>query len=242
VAFDVLQYREEYRRTRVQSWYRGRVHFLGCNLMLGGMAAGLLSQIHHWGAAEWCMVPLAFLYSNVMEYWAHRIPLHVPTPGLKVAYKAHGIQHHRFYTAEHMAAETPLDWHVVLFHPISYLGFIGILGGPPGLAIWAYLGAGPALAFETAALLYFLTYEWMHLIYHLPQSSLLGRIPGMAYLREHHLRHHDMRLMSKWNFNITFPIFDRVFGTTFHGLESKLAAGQPEAVEGGSTTLGANAN
>jgi sterol desaturase/sphingolipid hydroxylase (fatty acid hydroxylase superfamily) len=238
VAFDVVSYREEYRRTRIQSWYAGPTHFLGCNLMLGSMAAGLIALNPHWGLAAWCMVPVAFIYSNLMEYWAHRIPLHVPTPGIKQAYKAHGIQHHRFYTAEHMAADTPRDWHVVLFHPISYLGFIIFLGGPPGLVLWATLGASAGLAFEATALLYFLTYEWMHLIYHLPTTSRLGRIPGMARLREHHLKHHDMRLMSKWNFNITFPIFDRVFGTEFHGVPAELS-GEHDHAEG---PVGANAS
>ena len=204
--------------------------------MLLGMAAAVLSRITRWGITEWLMVPVAFLYSNFMEYWAHRVPLHVPTPGIKQAYKAHGIQHHRFYTQDHMASDTPRDWHVVLFHPASYLAFIAFLGGPAGLVIWAILGASAAWAFLAVALIYFLTYEWMHLIYHLPETSPLGRVPGMARLREHHLRHHDMRLMSKWNFNITFPIFDWVFGTTYKRNPSEDPL--PEPAPG---PLGANA-
>ena len=60
---------------------------------------------------------------------------------------------------------------------------------------------------------YFLTYELLHLAYHLPPQSAVGRLPGMASLRRHHTAHHDQQLMSSHNFNITFPIGDLVFGT-----------------------------
>ncbi len=32
-------------------------------------------------------------------------------------------------------------------------------------------------------------------------------------LRTHHARHHDPRLMQRWNFNVTVPLFDAVMGT-----------------------------
>ncbi|MBK7399278.1 MAG: hypothetical protein IPJ34_24170 [Myxococcales bacterium] len=30
----------------------------------------------------------------------------------------------------------------------------------------------------------------------------------MRFLREHHRRHHHPRLMQRWNFNVTIPLFD----------------------------------
>ena len=36
-------------------------------------------------------------------------------------------------------------------------------------------------------------------------------------LRRHHQAHHDLGLMQRWNFNITFPICDAVFGTLYRG-------------------------
>ena len=41
----------------------------------------------------------------------------------------------------------------------------------------------------------------------------MARVPGVAWLRQHHTTHHDPRLMSAWNFNITFPICDALLGT-----------------------------
>jgi sterol desaturase/sphingolipid hydroxylase (fatty acid hydroxylase superfamily) len=62
---------------------------------------------------------------------------------------------------------------------------------------------------------YFLTYEALHFAYHLHPESWVGRLPLMDVLRRHHTRHHDPKLMGLYNFNITFPICDRVFGTSW---------------------------
>ncbi len=39
----------------------------------------------------------------------------------------------------------------------------------------------------------------------------------MGRLRHHHTVHHDPRLMNRYNFNITYPIFDWLFGTWYRG-------------------------
>src|SRR6266851_1915254 len=54
--------------------------------------------------------------------------------------------------------------------------------------------------FVVTAMAYFLLYEWFHLAAHLG----FGR---------HHAAHHDPRAMTAHNFNITFPICDKLFGT-----------------------------
>ena len=60
---------------------------------------------------------------------------------------------------------------------------------------------------------YVLSYEWLHLAYHLPPDSFVGRLPPIRFLRRHHATHHDPRLMMRWNFNITIPLWDLVRGT-----------------------------
>ena len=60
-------------------------------------------------------------------------------------------------------------------------------------------------------------YEWLHFGYHVPADSPIGRLPLVAALRRHHQTHHDPALMASWNFNITFPIGDRLFGTSHPG-------------------------
>jgi sterol desaturase/sphingolipid hydroxylase (fatty acid hydroxylase superfamily) len=60
---------------------------------------------------------------------------------------------------------------------------------------------------------YFLTYEWLHFCHHLPEDHPLARVAVLHRLRLHHQAHHDPALMNTQNFNITFPICDRIFGT-----------------------------
>ena len=70
-----------------------------------------------------------------------------------------------------------------------------------------------ALLGLATAMAYFVSYEWLHLAYHLPSSSRVFRLPWLARLREHHRRHHDPRLMKRWNFNVTVPVFDLLHRT-----------------------------
>jgi sterol desaturase/sphingolipid hydroxylase (fatty acid hydroxylase superfamily) len=65
-----------------------------------------------------------------------------------------------------------------------------------------------ALLAVATSLFFFLLYEWLHLSYHLPPATFIGRNPLIALLRALHQRHHDPRLMRRWNFNVTVPLFD----------------------------------
>lgn len=214
---DTASYRAEFR-PRIPRWYRGWPHFVSTNALLGGLTLYLLTRIRGLRAAELLVVPVGFLVANLVEYVAHRYPLHRPMPLLKYAYKAHGVQHHRFFTGDseaNMTTSDPHDFAVVLFGPLSQGILIFGAGLPAALVIGALLGRNAALLFGATAVFYFLLYEWLHLLYHLPSSNPLTKLPGLGALQRHHLRHHELRLMSKWNFNITFPIFDAVFGTTW---------------------------
>ena len=74
-----------------------------------------------------------------------------------------------------------------------------------------------ARLFVATAVGYFLTYEWLHFAYHQPPDGFIGRRWLVRELRAHHTLHHDVARMQKWNFNITFPICDTLFGTTHRG-------------------------
>ena len=63
------------------------------------------------------------------------------------------------------------------------------------------------------ALAYFLNYEVLHLLYHLPDAHPLARLPLLPTLRRLHHTHHDPELMTRRNFNITYPLGDWVFRT-----------------------------
>ena len=62
-------------------------------------------------------------------------------------------------------------------------------------------------------------YEVTHLSYHLQSDIWVMRIPILGHvlraLSRHHARHHDVRLMQKWNFNVTVPLWDFFLGTHY---------------------------
>jgi len=80
-----------------------------------------------------------------------------------------------------------------------------------------YFAASENVAWLAVAtgIAYFLNYEWLHFAYHCDPQSRIGRIPGVRTLRNLHLHHHNPRLMTHYNFNITYPIGDWLFRTLY---------------------------
>ena len=70
------------------------------------------------------------------------------------------------------------------------------------------------LAFATS-MGYVLLYEWLHLSYHMPADSFIGRLEIIQILRRHHATHHAPELMQKWNFNVTVPLWDFLLRTHY---------------------------
>ena len=64
---------------------------------------------------------------------------------------------------------------------------------------------------------YVLSYEALHLAYHLPERSLVGRLRVIRILRQHHRTHHRLALSQCWNFNVTLPLWDVLMGTRWRG-------------------------
>ena len=103
---------------------------------------------------------------------------------------------------------------MVLFPPVMLAFFLGIVATPLGLALAVVATRNVALLYVASAMAYFLTYEWLHFCHHLPETSPLARVGFLQALRRHHQAHHDPALMGRYNFNITFPICDALFGTS----------------------------
>src|SRR5262249_5152492 len=178
------------------------------------VAAGLF--LRDVRAVELLVVPFVFLLSNMTEWRAHRDLLHRRTWPLEVLYDRHTPEHHRVYTTDDMAIRDVREFRLVL---IPAYGILAVaVAAAPGPVVLALLGLrNAALLWIATAMLYVVAYEWMHLAYHLPESSFVGRMRVVARFRRHHAIHHDPRLMQKWNFNVTFPIWDRVRGTIWKG-------------------------
>jgi len=66
--------------------------------------------------------------------------------------------------------------------------------------------------------------QLLHLAFHLPDRWM--KLPFLRSrvfqaMKLHHTIHHDLRLMTKWNFNVGIPIFDALFGTLIWEREAK---------------------
>ncbi|WP_426755954.1 sterol desaturase family protein [Myxococcus sp. Y35] len=209
----VAAFREAYRRERVGPRYSGRAHFAFTSL--GGLSViGLaLSRVEPGPAAEWLTLPAVFLLGNIVEFLGHRGPMHHRRRGLGLLFHRHTEQHHRFFTHEALAYESPRDVKMVLFPPVLLLFFLGAIAAPLGALCFALISPNVGWLFVAAAVGYYLTYEWLHFCHHLPPDHPVARLAVMRQLRRHHEAHHDPSKMQRYNFNISFPLTDWLCGT-----------------------------
>ncbi len=208
---ELAAFRAQTRAEQVGPRYSGVLHFAFVNAMALAVITFAATRLDH---PRWSLftVPVTFLYANLVEWLAHRGPMHAPKRLLGLVYKRHTLLHHGFFTPEQMALESSRDLKLVLFPPVLLIFFFGLFALPSGLLIAAVAGRNVAALFVMTSMAYYLLYEWLHLSYHLGD-----RAPRfIRALRRHHALHHDPRNMTRGNFNITFPICDRLFGTCLH--------------------------
>ena len=213
MAPDTAAFRAEYRAA-VPRWYLGAAHFAATSLGSLAAIALCLRGVHAARPLEWLTVPLTFLFANFVEYRGHKGPMHRPLPLLGLVFQRHTLQHHRFFTSDAMECEGPRDFRIMLFPVLLIFFFLGLHLVPLAFVLsWAF-GPNVWRLCVATGIGYFLTYEWLHFAYHVPGAD---RVPILRALRRHHLAHHDPAKMGRWNFNITFPICDAIFGTTWRG-------------------------
>ncbi len=203
-AMELVQFREKTRSEQVGRWYSGYAHFGFVNALALAVIVYAALQLQH---PRWSLltVPITFLYANLVEWLAHRGPMHKRTRFLSLVFERHTLMHHNFFTHDAMRLESTRDFKMVLFPPVLLIFFFGVFALPLGLLLKLVAGVNVAALSVITAMAYYLTYEGLHLAYHLGLGGPLRRL---------HQTHHDPRLMSTKNFNITFPICDRLFGTS----------------------------
>jgi hypothetical protein len=213
--FGSPEFRTGYRESIVPGHYSGRLHLLMTIAVPSAGIALCLWSLANVTGKELLAVPITFLYANLVEYVGHRGPMHHRIRALAVIYR-HVTIHHGFYTAERTGYEQPRDFHALLLPPPTLLLF-GLLAGPAALLLLALFSANVCFLFLATAFAYYLNHELLHFAYHTPEDSRLASLPILRVLRRHHVTHHRPDLMTRYNFNITYPIFDWLLGTTYSG-------------------------
>lgn len=196
---------------RIPRGYSPALH-LAVPTGLGALALGAaLVLVDHVEPVELLAIPVTLLLALAFEWWAHRRVLHARAPLLGVLRERHELEHHLAFTADDMGLRSARELWLVLTPPASVV-ILFVLLLSLAAAASLLVSRDAALLGLATAMAFFVSYEWMHLAYHLPEGTARW-IPGLARLREHHRRHHDPRLMKRWNFNVTVPVFDVLRGT-----------------------------
>ncbi|MRG96961.1 sterol desaturase family protein [Polyangium spumosum] len=215
---DLALIRDEKRASivaQIPAGYSPTFHFVFPGLLgLSVLVASLLG-IEALRPIELLAVPITLLAGFGFEWRAHKDILHKRMPLLGVLYERHELSHHVIYTDRDMAMKGPREMWLILMPPYAIVLVFFTLVLPLAVGLTYALGTNVAMLATATSMVFFLSYEWLHLAYHLPDEHPIARIGLVARLREHHRRHHEPRLMKRWNFNVTVPLFDWLHGTTW---------------------------
>ncbi len=210
--------RDEFRAevlAKIPETYSPMFHLLFPSIVGVAVIGASLAFLRAPTALDLYFVPLVFLLSNAVEWRAHKHVLHRRTPPFELLYDRHTPVHHRVYMTDDMAIRSRREFGLVLIPPYGILLILAVTA--PIAGALAYFGqTNLACLFIATTTAYVLSYEWLHLSYHLPADSFIGGLWIIGKLRRHHALHHDPRLMQKWNFNVTLPLWDWVRGTIYH--------------------------
>ena len=212
----------EERRERVRAaslaeipwWYSPYAHLASTT---GIGAAVLALSLYEVGQAsfrwtDFLVIPVVVAFGNFFEWFVHKDVLHKRRWPVEVIYDRHTPMHHMVYVEEDMALRSVKEFRLILIPAAGVLGIV-MAAAPAAFVVAHFWSAAAGWLFLLSASLFMVSYEVLHLCYHAPKDSFIGRLRVIARLRAHHARHHDPRLMQRYNFNVTAPIFDFLLGT-----------------------------
>ena len=212
---EITQASESFRKemlAKIPAWYSPWGHLAG-TVGVGVLTLVLAApRVRAPSARDFLTIPLAFVFSNFVEWFAHRHFMHERRFPLTMLFDRHTPIHHRVYRYGSMAIQSAREFRFVLMPAAGVLGIV-LLAAPAALVTGLLTNANAGWLFLMSSAVYVVGYELSHLAYHLPERSLVYRLPFLRAAREHHARHHIPKLMQKRNFNVTIPLGDLVFGT-----------------------------
>ncbi len=213
---------------RIPRWYSPWGHLVATTGVGLAVLALALAELHGVRPVELLTIPAVFLIANAFEWRVHKSVLHRRLRPVQAIYDRHTPEHHAVYMTHDMAIRSAREFKLVLIPALGIAGIV-VASTPLAFGVRLLLGANAGWLFLVTSALYMVLYELSHLSYHLPETTWIGRRNLVKFLREHHARHHDPRLMQKWNFNVTIPLFDWLHGTIARGSDASLRDEAPRA-------------
>lgn len=196
-------------------WYSPYGHLAATTGIGAAVLIAAAYELVKLGTLKWtdCLVvPFVFLLANFFEWRVHKHVLHRRRWPMQIIYDKHTPMHHMIYIEDDMALRSKQEFRLVLIPAAGVLGIV-ITAAPFAIGVGRLWSASAGWLFLVTAGLFMVSYELLHLAYHAPKDSFIGRRKSIAFLRAHHAKHHDPRFMQKWNFNVTIPLFDWIMGT-----------------------------
>ncbi len=206
-----LATREELR-PKIAASYSFKRHVVLMHIFTLAAIGGALSQLRELEPIELLAVPGTFLFANAVEYLFHRFPMHHLWPGFGLLFDRHTVHHHAYFRADSMLVQDSRDMRFVLF-PVFAGVLVVLLTAVGGALLHLAVSWNVGVFFMATATLYYLVYEWFHASFHLATVERLARFPIIGRAARRHRLHHEPARMTEVNYNITFALFDRVFGT-----------------------------
>jgi hypothetical protein len=198
----------------IPAGYRPTLHLL-CPSLLGlGVAVLSLALLRELRPVELWTVPIAYVAALGLEWRAHKDLLHRrwPLPGFSMLYDRHEKMHHVIYPAADMQMRSRQERALVLM-PWFAIVLVTVLLLPIAYLIGHLTSRNCGLLVLGTGALFFVSYELLHLAYHLPQEHPVARLGIIRRLSSLHRTHHHPPNMKRWNFNVTVPLFDVLHGT-----------------------------
>jgi len=197
---------------RIPRWYNGWAHLAFPSLVGVSLVVASLALLDRPTAVVWLTVPAVFVFVNFVEWFVHRNVLHRRMWPLEELFWRHTPEHHVIFVRDDMVMRSLDEFRLVL---IPFYGILAIFVTtfPVTVGLWVSGAPNVALLWVATTMGYVVAYEWLHLAYHLPVESPVGRSAIVARLRRHHAWHHTPELMQRWNFNVTIPLADAVLRT-----------------------------
>ncbi len=154
---------------------------------------------------------VAVLFASLFEWAVHRWLMHRPLLGISYAFRAHALNHHKKFKADHTyhlvhgpdKKDIPMAW---WNGPVLILMCLV----PFVLTSWATGHWMFTLAALPVFVGYYVAYEYLHWCMHLPKSRRVEKSELFRRLNGHHLLHH--RYMNR-NYNVVLPLVDLLTGT-----------------------------
>ncbi|MES1209972.1 MAG: hypothetical protein ABUS79_28890, partial [Pseudomonadota bacterium] len=117
---------------------------------------------------DWLMAPAFFVVANFIEWMVHRHPMHRPLQP-RIMYRNHAMLHHLAFTDANMPITRPAEMGLVMMPWYTMVGLF-LIASPVLVLAGVVRGPGLSGVFLLTAVAYFLMYETLHALYHLPDA------------------------------------------------------------------------